>query len=274
VLLRVSDTGRGMDDAQLQQAFEPFNRLGRENDGIEGTGIGLSIVRALVDRMGGTDQVRSAPGQGSVFEVWLGDGERLQAMPGVGAVSRAAVSDAAETMPPMQDRAGHGRPARLLYIEDNPVNMLIVQELLGARPKLLLDTAVDGLGGVRQAVQGHPDLILVDMQLPDIDGYEVLRRLRAEAATAAIPCIAVSANALPEDIQRARNAGFADYWTKPLACKPSCKRSTPCSVLPRPLRADTTRRGRVSKLRPQHTRPRPAPWTSNASTKLAACLPT
>ncbi len=216
VLLRVSDTGRGMDDAQLQQAFEPFNRLGRENDGIEGTGIGLSIVRALVERMGGTVQVRSAPGEGSVFEVWLRDGERLQAMPGLGAVSGAAVSDAAEAMPPMPAAAGHGRPARLLYIEDNPVNLLIVQELLGARPNLLLDTAVDGLGGVRQAVQGHPDLILVDMQLPDIDGHEVLRRLRAEAATAAIPCVAVSANALPEDIQRARDAGFADYWTKPL----------------------------------------------------------
>ncbi len=207
VLLRVSDTGRGMSEAQLQQAFEPFNRLGRENDGIEGTGIGLAIVRTLVERMGGTVQTSSTPGKGSVFEVWLRDGERLQSVP---------VADAAEAAPPRPSTAGLGRPARLLYIEDNPVNMLIVQELLSRRPDLLLDTAVDGLGGLRQAAQQRPDLILVDMQLPDVDGHEVLRRLRADAATAAIPCIAVSANALPEDIQRARNAGFADYWTKPL----------------------------------------------------------
>jgi CheY-like chemotaxis protein len=93
---------------------------------------------------------------------------------------------------------------------------LIVQELLAQRPDLQLDTAIDGLGGVSLAASGRPDLILVDMQLPDIDGHEVLRRLRADALTADIPCISVSANAMPEDIERALRAGFADYWTKPL----------------------------------------------------------
>ena len=207
VLLRVSDTGSGMSEAQLRKAFEPFNRLGREHDGIEGTGIGLAIVRSLVEGMGGTVQARSTPGEGSAFEVWLRDGATLQAPP-----------EAAPSVQPLPalGTGSPARPARVLYIEDNPVNMLIVQELLSRRTDLQLDTAVDGLSGVRMAAAHRPDLILVDMQLPDIDGYEVLRRLRADAATATIPCISVSANALPDDIARALRAGFADYWTKPL----------------------------------------------------------
>jgi len=88
--------------------------------------------------------------------------------------------------------------------------------VLAQRPDLQLHTACDGLSGVSQALSHRPDLILVDMQLPDIDGHEVLRRLRAEVSTAAIPCISVSANAMPEDIDRALKAGFEDYWTKPL----------------------------------------------------------
>jgi signal transduction histidine kinase len=208
VLLRVSDSGRGMSEAQLQHAFEPFNRLGAENEGIEGTGIGLAIVKALVERMGGTVQARSTPEQGSVFEVRLPDGAAL--LDGT-----AAPPTHAATPLPLTDSAG-GRSARLLYIEDNPVNLLIVQEVLAQRPDLQLDTAVDGLSGVRLAQSARPDLILVDMQLPDIDGLEVLRRLRADAGTAHIPCVSVSANAMPDDIQRALQAGFADYWTKPL----------------------------------------------------------
>jgi len=207
VLLRVSDTGRGMSEAQLQHAFEPFNRLGLENEGIEGTGIGLAIVKALVERMGGTVQARSAPEQGSVFEVRLPDG---------------SAHDSAEPPPTTQCAAAPmaarpaGQPGRLLYIEDNPVNLLIVQELLAQRPDLQLHTASDGLSGVSLALSHRPDLILVDMQLPDIDGHEVLRRLRADEATAAIRCISLSANAMPEDIERALKAGFDDYWTKPL----------------------------------------------------------
>ena len=207
VLLRVSDTGRGMSEAQLQHAFEPFNRLGVENEGIEGTGIGLAIVKALVERMGGTVQARSAPEQGSVFEVRLPDGST--------AVDTVDALSARAAPPLIVDTLG-SRAARLLYIEDNPVNLLIVQEVLAQRPDLQLDTAIDGLSGVSLAQSARPDLILVDMQLPDIDGHEVLRRLRADAATAHIPCISVSANAMPDDIERALQAGFADYWTKPL----------------------------------------------------------
>ena len=207
VLLRVSDTGRGMSEAQLQQAFEPFNRLGLESEGIEGTGIGLAIVKSLVARMGGTIRSHSTPDQGSVFEVRLPDGaQREVAEPGQSSHGAA----------PGPAPLATGQRGRLLYIEDNPVNLLIVQELLAQRPDLQLHTACDGLSGVSQALRQRPDLILVDMQLPDIDGHEVLRRLRADEATRAIPCISLSANAMPGDIRRALQAGFDDYWTKPL----------------------------------------------------------
>ena len=204
-VLRVSDSGRGMSEAQLQHAFEPFNRLGRENEGIEGAGIGLAIVKALVERMGGSVQARSVPDEGSVFEV------RLPAAPADDAPATEAERGPAEVA-----AAPRERPKRLLYIEDNPVNLLIVQELLSQRPDLELDTATDGTSGVGLAMRRQPDLILVDMQLPDIDGHEVLRRLRADAGTAGITCVSLSANAMPDDIDRALRAGFADYWTKPL----------------------------------------------------------
>ena len=207
VLLRVRDSGRGMDATQLQQAFEPFNRLGAEREGIEGTGIGLGIVKALVERMGGALRSRSVPGVGSVFEVRLPDGAASTA--GVEPLPAPAVAAPRPRVP----RAG---AAQLLYIEDNPVNLLIVQELLAHRADLRLHSASNGIDGVRLARDTLPDLILVDMQLPDIDGHEVLRRLRADAATADIACISLSANAMPDDIERALQAGFADYWTKPL----------------------------------------------------------
>jgi CheY-like chemotaxis protein len=107
-------------------------------------------------------------------------------------------------------------PKQLLYVEDNPVNALIVKELLSRRSDLQLHIAIDGSSGIQQALQLMPDLILIDMQLPDMDGLQVLSRLRAEPTLAHIACIALSANVVPEDIQRALNAGMADYWTKPL----------------------------------------------------------
>jgi signal transduction histidine kinase/ActR/RegA family two-component response regulator len=209
VRLRVTDTGRGMSAEQLQQAFEPFNRLGLESEGIEGTGIGLPIVKALVGHMGGTLHAQSTPEQGSVFEVQLADGAALDAA----SAAAAAPAGSGARLPAL---APAGRPRRLLYIEDNPVNVMIVQEVLARRSDLQLQTATDGLSGLSLAATCAPDLILVDMQLPDIDGHEVLRRLRADAATRDIACISVSANAMPDDIRRALQAGFADYWTKPL----------------------------------------------------------
>ena len=104
----------------------------------------------------------------------------------------------------------------LVYIEDNPINVLLVRELLSLRPQVTLHTAPNGRSGVALALSLRPRVVLIDMQLPDIDGFEVLRRLRAEPSLAASPLIALSANGLTEDIARAMAAGFDDYWTKPI----------------------------------------------------------
>ena len=194
LLLCVSDTGRGLSAAQIDQLFEPFNRLGMASENIEGTGIGLAIVKALVDRMQGSVRVTSAVGQGSAFEVRLPvDGH-----------------DA-----PVVDTTA-ARRGSILYIEDNPVNVLLVEELIASRDDLAIVSVGTGAEGVSQARALLPDLVLVDMQLPDFDGFEVLRRLRAQPDTAALTCIALSANAMPEDIALALKAGFSDYWTKPI----------------------------------------------------------
>ena len=193
VLIRVSDDGVGMTSEQQADAFEPFNRAGAERNGIEGTGIGLTIVKALVEGMGGRIAVRSTRGVGSVFEVCL---------------------DAAAASGPLSLPA-----RRVLYIEDNAVNVMIVSELVRRRVGIEFDTMPDGASGVARATQTLPGLTLVDMQLPDIDGLEVLARLRANPVTAGLRVVALSANAIPADIQRALQAGFDDYWTKPLDFK-------------------------------------------------------
>jgi PAS domain S-box-containing protein len=203
VVLSVRDTGRGLTAEQRSHLFEPFNRLGIEREGIEGTGIGLAIVKTLVTRMDGTITVSSEPGQGSLFEVRL---PRADAP----APSAEVPANAGAAMPPQRVQA------RLLYIEDNPVNVMLVEELVASRPGLSLLSESNGERGVAAARRLRPDLVLVDMQLPDFDGFEVLRRLRAAPETAGIPCVAVSANAMPADIQRALSAGFTEYWTKPI----------------------------------------------------------
>ena len=104
----------------------------------------------------------------------------------------------------------------MLYIEDNPINAMLVQELVALRPVVALTTAIDGASGVQQALAAPPDVLLVDMQLPDTDGLDVLRRLRASPALAQTVFIALSANAMVDDMARAREQGFADYWTKPI----------------------------------------------------------
>ena len=205
-LLRVEDTGRGLHPEQLQHLFEPFNRLGAERDGISGTGIGLAIVQASVQHMGGSVQVRSTPGQGSVFELALQRASAPQAAP-AGFATGAPLPPALPTA---------GRRPLVLYIEDNEVNMMIVRELVRQRPDLDFEGADDGASGLAAARRLQPTLILLDMQLPDTDGHAVLRQLRADPATAAIRCIALSANAMPEEIRTARAEGFDDYWTKPL----------------------------------------------------------
>jgi CheY-like chemotaxis protein/anti-sigma regulatory factor (Ser/Thr protein kinase) len=205
VRLVVRDSGRGLEAAQLAHLFEPFNRLGIEREGIDGTGVGLAIVKSLVEAMGGRIDASSEPGVGSEFVVQLEDA-RLS-------VPQPAPPPAAPAPTPSSYRG------TIVYIEDNPVNVLIVEELVARCPGLVIESTIDGTRGVQRTRELAPDLVLVDMQLPDFDGHEVLRRLRADPATAHIPCIALSANAMPEDIERALSTGFADYWTKPIDLK-------------------------------------------------------
>ncbi|MFT3955063.1 MAG: PAS domain-containing protein [Piscinibacter sp.] len=204
VVMTVQDNGRGMSAAQLEHLFEPFNRLGAERDEIEGTGIGLTIVKALVSSMGGRITVDSRPSIGSRFEVRL---------PRSAAAESPGAGDAAVHPPPAPLPLSRGQ---LLYIEDNPVNVMLVEELVNGLSGLRIASETTGTDGVARAITLRPDLVLIDMQLPDFDGFEVLRRLRAHPDTAAIPCVALSANAMPQDIATAMAAGFDDYWTKPI----------------------------------------------------------
>ena len=205
--LAVRDTGRGLSDAQIADLFEPFNRFGVEHEGIEGTGIGLTIVKTLVDGMGGRIEVASEPGRGTTFTVILAAAD---------AESLAQSSAAASAPAPLAAARVEVVDGKLLYIEDNHVNVLLVEELVKSLGGMTIVSEPTGAAGVARVTSFRPDLVLVDMQLPDFDGYEVLRRLRADPATRAIPCVALSANAMREDIERGLAAGFADYWTKPI----------------------------------------------------------
>ena len=210
----VTDSGCGMTPEQISHLFEPFNRLGIEgegieSEGIEGTGLGLVIVKALVEGMGGTLSVTSQPGRGTTFELSL---------PRQAAGPASTVTPPEDSTAPAQDTRLE-RQGLILYIEDNAVNVVLVEELVRALPGMTLEAETTGQTGVDRAARLLPDLVLVDMQLPDFDGFEVLRRLRSRPETAAIPCIALSANAMPEDIARALGAGFEDYWTKPIVFK-------------------------------------------------------
>jgi hypothetical protein len=208
--LTVRDTGRGLRAEQLASLFEPFNRFGVESEGIEGTGIGLTIVKSLVDGMGGRIDVDSRPGEGTAFRVTL----PAASTPALGA---AATRPAA---PSLQlgngGRRSRGDVGTILYIEDNHVNVLLVEELVTSVGGLAFVSESTGAAGVERAATLRPDLVLVDLQLPDFDGYEVLRRLRADGRTRSIPCVALSANAMQEDIERGLASGFVDYWTKPI----------------------------------------------------------
>jgi len=200
----VRDNGLGLSPEQLGQLFQPFNRLGAERGSVQGTGIGLAIVHHLVRLMGGEVQVNSTPGSGSEFRVTL-PAEPLPASLAKEASPSAELDDARTSL-----------RLKVLYIEDNPVNVVLVQELVALRSDVVLSVAVDGLSGVQLAAAERPQVVLIDMQLPDIDGFEVLRRLRADPTLALATLIALSANAMPEDVTRAKAAGFDDYWTKPI----------------------------------------------------------
>ncbi len=206
--LRVSvrDSGAGLSPEMLTQLFQPFNRLGRETSREEGTGIGLVMSKRLVELMGGTIGVASTIGSGSVFWFELNSTDAPQL-----AVEPAA--PAAIAVAPAQ----HGAPLRtLLYVEDNPANLKLVEQLIARRPDMRLLVATDGDLGVQLARANQPEVILMDINLPGISGIEALKILREDPATAHIPVVALSANAMPRDIEKGLQAGFFRYLTKPI----------------------------------------------------------
>ena len=204
IRIGVRDTGAGLDAAQLGQLFQPFNRLGRDVGVEEGTGIGLALTRHLVELMGGVIEVESAVNVGSTF--WTDFAASAQIVAAPAQVGGAVAASARRS-----------RSCRtVLYIEDNPGNLRLVDEILRPRTDLRLMSASDGQEGIALARQHLPHVILVDINLPGLDGYEVRRILRADPRTVRIPVIAVSASAMPGDAKRSLDAGFYRYITKPI----------------------------------------------------------
>jgi signal transduction histidine kinase/ActR/RegA family two-component response regulator len=207
VRITVEDTGAGLEAAQIAQLFQPFNRLGQERGPEEGTGIGLVLTKRLVELMGGEIGVTSIAGSGSVF--WVD-------------MKRAVV--ASQFTPRSGKPGGSGQPIAqlgaplrtILYVEDNPANLKLVEEIITFRPDLRLLTATNGYQGVELARRLRPDVILMDMNLPDIAGSEALKLLQKDPLTRDIPVIALTANAMPGDIADSIAAGFYQYLTKPI----------------------------------------------------------
>ena len=204
--ISVRDTGAGLAPERMAQLFQPFNRLGKEAGTEEGTGIGLVVTKRLVELMGGTIGVNSAVGVGSVFWIELG----LTSTP------LQAFHQAGEEVPPTAEVPDGMSRRTLLYVEDNPANLELVEQLIARRAELRLLSAADGNLGIEFARVYQPEVILMDINLPGISGLDAMKILHADPLTAHIPIVALSANAVPRDIEKALQAGFFSYLTKPI----------------------------------------------------------
>jgi CheY-like chemotaxis protein len=203
--LLVCDTGPGIEEAQLGKLFEPFERLGAEATGVEGTGLGLTVSRGLVEAMGGSILVQSEVGRGTTFAIEL---ERAR-QPASGRAETVAI---AAPPGPLADLG----PRTILCVEDNPANFTLIEEALRSRPELTLLWAEDGRTGLQLAVEHRPDLVLLDLHLPDMRGTEVLARLRRHPLTRSTPVIVLTADATRSRSALLLEAGAKAYLTKPL----------------------------------------------------------
>lgn len=205
--IAVTDTGRGIEPADIQRLFTPFERLNAAGTGVEGTGLGLAVSRSLMDAMKGKMGVESTPGEGSSF--WL---ELPEAS---GSVPTAITPEQIETAP----TSVYSSRQTLLYVEDTASNVDLVTRILALRPSITLVTTTHGHAAVDLAAEHSPGLILLDMHLPDLDGEQVLARLKGDERTRQIPVIAVSADGTGALIQRVLEGGAVDYITKPVNLK-------------------------------------------------------
>ena len=206
IRISVKDTGAGLSPEKLAQLFQSFNRLGQEASGEEGTGIGLVVSKRLVELMQGMIGVESIVGTGSVF--WI---ELIADADPHAAFIRNVLKTAVE------ERVPTGQRTRLLlYVEDNPANLKLIEQLIVRRPDLRLLTAQNGNDGINLARGYLPDVILMDINLPGINGIEAMKIIHLDPTTAHIPIVALSANAIPSDIEKGLEAGFFRYLTKPI----------------------------------------------------------
>ena len=206
IRLTVRDTGRGIAADKLARLFTPFDRLGAEQSTVEGTGLGLALCQRLMHAMHGTIGVQSSIGNGSAFWIELPAAESPLAK--VAAAAKRVTAD------PTTDAAGDKR--KILYIEDNLSNLTLVEQMLADQPEIELMTAMQGRLGFDIALKHSPDLILLDLHLPDIPGWEVLSRLKKNVATCNIPVVVISADATKRQVDRLLAAGARSYLTKPL----------------------------------------------------------
>jgi PAS domain S-box-containing protein len=204
VVVQVRDTGIGLDAAQLARMFQPFERLGREHSVDDGTGIGLVISKSLAELMGGTLDAASVPGVGTTFTLTLPLADTLLRVAAPSAVNE-----------PLQPVAGYGNKS-VLYVEDNEVNVEVMRAMLSLRPQITMNSCGDGRAAIAAVAMSVPDVILLDRHLPDVDGLDLLRRLKADPRLSGVPMVLASADAMPEAVTEALAAGASDYLTKPL----------------------------------------------------------
>jgi PAS domain S-box-containing protein len=209
IRVNVTDTGMGLNSKQIQQLFQPFNRLGQESSNEEGTGIGLVVTKQLVELMGGEIGVESQVGVGSVFWVEL-NASTIPKLSQFDNVTQEEGQGSNSVYPTGAEQRV------LLYVEDNPANLVLVERLVARCPNLRLISAVDGHMGITMTRAYLPDVILMDINLPGISGYGALKVLQSDPLTAHIPVMALSANAMQRDIENGMQAGFYRYLTKPI----------------------------------------------------------
>jgi hypothetical protein len=201
--ISVGDTGPGIPAERISRLFDPFDRLGAEQSEVEGTGLGLTLSRSLVDAMGGSLEVASEQGVGSTFTVDL-------------ALTESQMRRHERGTRPQPRRAGSSAPRLLLYIEDNLSNLRLVERVLADRDDVKLISALQGRIGLDLARQHTPNLVLLDLHLPDIPGEEVLRQLQQQPETRDIPVVVMSADATRAAVDRLVRNGARAYLTKPL----------------------------------------------------------
>lgn len=205
--IAIEDTGSGLTDEQLARLFQPFERLGHETTGIEGSGLGLVITRSLIEQMGGSVSLSSVPGAGTLARIELPAAESPDTAP--------APLEPTTLVVPAPPPPAEG-PLRVLYVEDNRINALLFEEAMRLLGGIELQIAESGKEALQLVAGWTPQVLVLDANLPDMNGHDLLALLRADAALAALPAFMCSADAMPEDLERARASGFAGYWTKPI----------------------------------------------------------